>query len=98
MIHLKISGQNGNGFGVGVTRMGNHGAPRHCSSPAPFDESLFVWSTAPPASEMLFYVLFEDKGAGMKLRYHRESAYVICEEWDLQNSSDKMKERKHVYL
>jgi hypothetical protein len=72
--------KSGKGFAVGVTRMGNHGAPRHCSSPAPFDESLFVWGTAPPVLEVFYYVLFEDRGAGLKLRYHRDSAYVVCEE------------------
>lgn len=77
LIHVA---QGTKGFGTAVTRLGNHGSPRHCNSPAPFDESLFKFvGNAPSTLEKMYYILFEDKGAGLVLRYHLDSACVVCE-------------------
>lgn len=70
------------GFVVGATRLGNHNVTRHCPSAAPFDANLFPWHTpkSPGTTEDFFFLLIEEKGSGLKVRYHRAGAYVMCEE------------------
>jgi hypothetical protein len=63
---------------VGVSRLGNLNAPRHCASSAPFNASLFPW--APSTNPSYFVVFFNSGGAGYKLKYHNAGAKVICEE------------------
>jgi hypothetical protein len=66
-------------YTVGVSRLGNHNATRHCASSAPFNASLFPWEAGARADDY-FYVVFRNVSMDIKLNYQREQSLTICEE------------------